>query len=112
MFLNLLATLVLFLASPALSQDPNESAAPGRVPTIDAQLLPGDNITATFPGGAGSFAINLRLTNNTTASNVIFQIRGQNAVQCPLVWDTFGTYTGAATLVSVTGVDDPSGIVT
>lgn len=63
-----------------------------------------DTVIATFEGPLDGFSINLSVLNSTTSDIRVFGISGGTA-KFPLVWDSFGAYSGPATLGTTTGVD-------
>lgn len=63
-----------------------------------------DTVIATFDGPLDGFAINLTITNDADGEIRAFGISGRTA-RFPMTWDSFGAFSGPATLGTVTGVD-------
>ncbi|MEE9454530.1 MAG: hypothetical protein V3V13_09140 [Paracoccaceae bacterium] len=61
-------------------------------------------LTATFSGPLDSFSINLALNNATRSDIRAFGISSRTA-KFPIIWDSFGTASGPATVTSLNGVD-------
>lgn len=61
-------------------------------------------LTAQFTGPLDSFSINLSLNNATKSDIRAFGISSRTA-KFPMIWDSFGTPSGPATITSTNGVD-------
>ncbi|HLO94056.1 MAG TPA: hypothetical protein VK195_07045 [Burkholderiaceae bacterium] len=61
-------------------------------------------MVATFDGPLNSFSINLSLQNASNADIREFGISARTA-KFPILFDTFGSFSGPVTLVGVDGVD-------
>jgi hypothetical protein len=63
-----------------------------------------EEVVATFPGPLNSFSINLRIENTSNSDVRAFGISGRTA-KFPITWDTFGAFSGPATVTSTEGID-------
>ena len=63
-----------------------------------------DEVVASFAGPLSSFGFNLSVTNSTPSEVRGFGISGRTA-RFPVTFDSMGTFSGPATLVSTTGVN-------
>lgn len=63
-----------------------------------------DELVATFNGPFDSFSINLSLQNTSGGSIRSFGISGRTA-KFPVTWDTIGSASGPATVLSTDGLD-------
>lgn len=63
-----------------------------------------EEVVATFPGPLNSFSINLVIENGSNSEVRTFGISGRTA-KFPITWDSFGAFSGPATLVSTEGID-------
>ena len=63
-----------------------------------------DEVVASFAGPLNSFGFNLTVTNSTPVEVRFFGISGRTA-RFPTTFDSMGTFSGPATLVSVNGLD-------
>jgi len=63
-----------------------------------------DEVVASFAGPLNSFGFTLSVTNSTPVEVRGFGISGRTA-RFPTTFDSMGTFSGPATLVSTTGVD-------
>lgn len=63
-----------------------------------------EEVVATFSGPLNSFSINLSVENATQSDIRAFGISSRTA-KFPMVWDSFGAFSGPATLTSTNGLD-------
>jgi hypothetical protein len=63
-----------------------------------------EEVVATFSGPLNSFSINLTLENASNSVIRGFGISGRTA-KFPVTWDTFGAFSGPATVTSTVGTD-------
>jgi hypothetical protein len=63
-----------------------------------------EEVVATFNGPLDSFSINLSIDNATNFEVREFGISGRTA-KFPVTWDSFGSFTGPATVMSTDGLD-------
>jgi hypothetical protein len=63
-----------------------------------------EEVVATFSGPLNSFSINLTLENASNSVVRAFGISGRTA-KFPITWDTFGTFSGPASVTSKVGAD-------
>ncbi len=63
-----------------------------------------EEVVATYSGPLNSFSINLTLENASNSVVRAFGISGRTA-KFPITWDTFGTFSGPATVTSTVGTD-------
>jgi hypothetical protein len=63
-----------------------------------------EEVVATFSGPLSSFSINLTLENASKSAVRSFGISGRTA-KFPVTWDTFGAFSGPATVMSTVGLD-------
>ncbi len=61
-------------------------------------------VVATFSGPLNSFNINLTVENATNSDIRELGISGQTS-KFPVTWDSFGSFSGPANLISTTGLD-------
>ena len=63
-----------------------------------------EEVVATFSGPLNAFSINLTLENASNSAVRAFGISGRTA-KFPITWDSFGTFSGPASVTSEVGVD-------
>jgi hypothetical protein len=63
-----------------------------------------EEVVATFLGPLDSFSINLTLENASKSAVRGFGISGRTA-KFPIIWDSGGTFSGPATVMSTVGID-------
>jgi len=63
-----------------------------------------EEVVATFSGPLNSFSINLTLENATRSDVRAFGISTRTA-KFPMTWDSFGVFSGPATVTSTAGID-------
>lgn len=63
-----------------------------------------DEVVATFSGPLNSYSINLSITNAANTDVRTFGISGRTA-KFPITFDSMGSFSGRANLVSTAGID-------
>ncbi len=76
-------------------------------PSVDQPLREGA-ITLYFPGPLNSYHVDLRIDNGSSFSIEMIVIDGSVVTPTPIIWDSFGTFGGPATLMALVGEDTPT----
>ncbi|MGD9546848.1 MAG: hypothetical protein AB7V45_04770 [Candidatus Krumholzibacteriia bacterium] len=96
----------VMIAGPAAFADSDLNVTHAGKGTLEPPIFADvANATCTFPGPATSFAINLTIVNNAPVDIDAWGIDGASANDGHIIWDTFGAFSGPATLTSTTGID-------